>query len=68
MANIIGLDGKPTKYKFISSDLVREEAGYTVSKGLFSMGFTPYKHIFYRQTLLNTETGKIETKLIKETV
>lgn len=68
MANIIGLDGKPTKYKFISSDLVREETGYTVSKGLFSVGFTPYKRTIYKQTLLNTETGKIETKLIKETV
>lgn len=68
MANIIGLDGKPTKYKFISSDLVREETGHAVSKGLFGVGFTPYKRTIHRQTLLNTETGKIETKLIKETV
>ena len=66
MANIIGLDGKPTKYKFISTVFVREEIGHTVTEGLFSVGFTPYKHSIYRTTLLNTQTGKIETKLIKE--
>jgi hypothetical protein len=66
MANIIGLDGKPTKYKFISSDFVREEIGYTVTEGLFSVGFTPYKRTIFRKTYLNTQTGKIETKLTRE--
>ncbi len=66
MTNIIGLDGKPTKYKFISSDFVREERGHTVTEGLFSVGFTPFKRTIYRTTLLNTQTGKIEIKLTKE--
>lgn len=66
MSNIIGLDGKPTKYKLISYEFVREESGYKIVEGLFGVGFTPYKHTIYRKTLLNTETGKIETKLIKE--
>ena len=66
MANIIGMDGKPTKYKFISSDFVREERGYTVTEGLFSVGFTPYNYTIHRTTLLNTQTGKIETKLHRE--
>ena len=66
MANIIGLDGKPTKYKFISSVFLREEKGYSVTEGLFGVGFTPYKRAIYRVAYLNTQTGKIETKLIKE--